>query len=188
MTGLAVLRSDDHVPMPWVNGGGTTYQVATSPEGAGLDDFDWRVSLADVDASGPFSAFPGIDRILMVIEGAGMELVVDGRFVPLGPLDPFRFDGASDTRATLVSGPTKDLNVMSRRGRCTASLDVVRASGAVDIAPIADGDVLVVVVDGDVRAEDVDLLPRDVLVVDRATSLRGTATVAVIMIRSAGTA
>jgi uncharacterized protein len=187
MTGLTVLRSDDHVRMPWANGGGTTYQVATSPEGAGLDEFDWRVSLADVDSSGPFSAFPGIDRILMVVGGAGMELVVDGRFVPLGPLDPFRFDGAADTRASLVSGPTKDLNVMTRRDRCTATLEVVQVDGsiddAVDVAPVEDGDILVVVLDGGARADDVPLWSRDVLVVDRPTTLRGTATVAVIAIR-----
>ncbi len=189
MTGLVVLRSDDHARMPWANGGGTTYQVATSPEGAGLDEFDWRVSLADVDSGGPFSTFPGIDRILMVVEGPGMELVVDGRFVPLGPLDPLRFDGAADTSATLVDGPTRDLNVMTRRGRCTATLEVVDVSGAVDLAPVEDGDVLVVVVDGDVRAGDVPLWPRDVLrLAERATTLRGTATVAVITIRPEGTA
>jgi len=188
MTGLTVLRSDDHARMPWANGGGTTYQVATSPEGAGLDEFDWRVSLADVGSSGPFSAFPGIDRILVVVEGAGMELMVDGRLVPLGPLDPLLFDGAADTSARLVSGPTKDLNVMTRRGRCTATLDVVRVAGAVDVAPVDDGDVLVVVLDGDARADDVPLWPRDVLVVEQPTTLRGTATVAVIMVRSAGTA
>jgi hypothetical protein len=45
-----------------------------------------------------------------------------------------------------------------------------------------------VVVDGDVRAEDVPLWQRDVLVVDRATALRGTATVAVIVVRPVGTA
>jgi environmental stress-induced protein Ves len=187
MTGLVVLRSDDHVRMPWANGGGTTYQVATSPVGAGLDAFDWRVSLADVDSGGPFSVFPGIDRILMVVEGPGMELMVDGRFVPLGPLDPLRFDGGADTSATLVDCPTRDLNVMTRRGRCTATLDVVEVSGAVEVAPVEDGDVLVVVVDGDVRADDVPLWPRDVLrLTERATALRGTATVAIVAIRPEG--
>jgi len=189
MTRLVVLRSDDHVRMPWANGGGTTYQVATSPQGAGLDAFDWRVSLADVDSGGPFSAFPGVDRILMVVEGPGMELVVDGRFVPLVALDPLRFDGAADTSATLVDGPTRDLNVMTRRGRCTATLDVVAVAGVVDVAPVEDGDVLVVVVDGDVRADDVPLWPRDVLwLAERGSTLRGTATVAIVAIRPEGTA
>ncbi len=188
MTGLTVLRADDHARMPWANGGGTTYQVATSPVGADLGSFDWRVSLADVDAGGPFSPFPGIDRIIMVVEGAGMELVVDGWVVPLGPLDPLSFDGAADTSATLVDGPTRDLNVMTRRGRRTATLDVVDVAGAVDVAPVEGGDVLVVVVHGDVRAGDVPLWPRDVLVVEQATTLRGTAIVAVIEVRPVGTA
>jgi environmental stress-induced protein Ves len=188
MSRLTVLRADDHVRMDWANGGGTTYQVATSPEGADLDAFDWRVSLADVDSGGRFSTFAGIDRVLMVVEGPGMELVVDGRFVPLGPLDPLRFDGDAITTATLPNGPTRDLNVMTRRGRCTATLDVVTVVDSVEVAPVEQGDVLVVVVDGDVRADDVPLWPRDALAVDRPTVLRGTATVAVIRVRHVGTA
>jgi environmental stress-induced protein Ves len=188
MSGLTVLRADDHVRMAWANGGGTTYQVATSPEGADLEAFDWRVSLADVDSGGRFSTFTGIDRILMVIEGPGMELVVDGRLVPLGPLDPLRFDGEAVTSAALVDGPTRDLNVMTRRGRCTATLDVVTVVDSVEVAPVDDGDVLVVVVSGDARADDVPLWPRDAVVVDRPTVLRGTATMAVIRVRHVGTA
>jgi environmental stress-induced protein Ves len=188
MTGLLVLRADDHARMPWANGGGTTYQVATSPTGSDLESFDWRVSLADVDAGGPFSTFPGVDRLLMVVEGAGMELVVDGRLVPLGPLDPLRFDGEAVTSAASVAGPTRDLNVMTRRGRCTATLDVVTVVDAIEVAPVDDGHVLVVVVAGDARADDVPLWPRDAVVVDRPTVLRGTATMAVIRVRHVGTA
>jgi environmental stress-induced protein Ves len=188
VSGRTVLRADDHTRMPWANGGGTTYQVAASPQGSDLDSFDWRVSFADVDTDGPFSTLPGVDRILLLVEGAGMDLVVDGRPVSLGRLDALPFDGAADTTARLVDGPTKDLNVMTRRGRCTATLDVVTVAGAVDVAPVEGGVVLAVVVDGDVRAEDVPLWQRDVLVVDRATALRGTATVAVIVVRPVGTA
>jgi environmental stress-induced protein Ves len=188
MSGLTVLRADDHLRMPWANGGGTTYQVATSPDGAGLDEFDWRVSLADVDSGGQFSTFAGVERILMVVEGSGMELVVDGRFVPLGTFDWVRFDGEAATSATLANGPTRDLNVMTRRGRCTATLDVVPVTSTVEVAPVEDGDVLVIVVEGDVRADDVPLWPRDAVVVDRATTLRGTATVAVIRVLHVGTA
>jgi environmental stress-induced protein Ves len=58
--------------MPWKNGGGTTIEIARSPEppeGAGLDDLDWRVSMARVDGPGPFSRFEGVDRTLAVLDG-----------------------------------------------------------------------------------------------------------------------
>ena len=51
--------------MPWKNGGGETAEIAVSPPGAALDDFDWRLSMARVETDGPFSAFPGIDRTLV---------------------------------------------------------------------------------------------------------------------------
>jgi environmental stress-induced protein Ves len=47
--------------MPWKNGGGETTEIAVFPDGAGLSDFDWRVSMARVDGDGPFSSFPGIE-------------------------------------------------------------------------------------------------------------------------------
>lgn len=37
--------------------------------GADMGDFVWRVSLAEVDADGPFSAFAEVDRILTLVEG-----------------------------------------------------------------------------------------------------------------------
>ena len=188
MTGLRVLRAAEHDRMPCANGGGTTYQVATAPEGADLDTFDWRVSLADVDAGGPFSTFPGIDRVLMVIDGPGMALLVDGRFVPLGPLDPLTFDGAADTSCTLTGGPTRDLNLMTRRGRCTGTVDVLPVAGEVRVDPVEGGTVLALIVSGEASADDLVLAPRDVLVVGHAVTLRGSATAALVTVRPAGPA
>jgi len=188
MTGPRVLRAEDHERMPWANGGGTTYQVATGPDGAGLDSFDWRVSLADIDNGGPFSTFPGIDRVLMVLDGPGVELVVDGRVVPLGPLDPLRFAGDADTSCSLLRGPTRDLNLMTRRGRCTGTVDVLAVSDATLVDPVEGGAVLVVVVSGEVVADGQPLGPRDVLVVSDAVALRGSATAALVTVRPAGPA
>jgi environmental stress-induced protein Ves len=184
MSGVTVLRAEHHVPMPWANGGGTTYEVMTSPVGARLDDFDWRVSLAEIATDGPFSPFPGVDRLIAVVEGAGVQLVVDGRVVPLGPLDPFAFDGAAHTSCRLIGGPTKDLNVMTRRGRCSATLDVVALDATADVAPVDGGTVLVVVVSGEVRVDGATLGPLDVLLVDRPTTLDGAATLALVTVRT----
>ena len=57
---------------PWKNGGGITREIVCWPPGSGLDDFWWRASVATIDAAGPFSAFPGVDRTIMLLEGAGV--------------------------------------------------------------------------------------------------------------------
>jgi environmental stress-induced protein Ves len=126
----AVWRATDHRRMKWQNGGGTTREVATSPPSSGLADFDWRISLAEVRAGGSFSTFPGVDRILVLIEGPAMRLTVDGTRHEVRLHRPFHFDGAATTTCELPAGPTRDLNVMTRRGRCRAAVDLLHLAGA----------------------------------------------------------
>ncbi|MBM6593692.1 HutD/Ves family protein [Microvirga pudoricolor] len=112
-----VIRAADLVRVPWKNGGGTTAEVLAYPEGSGFDSFGWRLSMADVAADGPFSAFPGIDRTLILAEGDGIELSVEGVPTRLDRIGAkLSFDGADATAGTLLAGPIRDLNVMTRRG------------------------------------------------------------------------
>ncbi|WP_158915276.1 HutD family protein [Caulobacter sp. S45] len=140
----------------WKDGGGTTQEIAVHPQGAGFD-FDWRVSVATVNASGAFSTFPGVDRQLVVLEGA-MRLSFDGRpSVELDPsCGPFAFPGDLACRAEVIE-PVQDLNVMVRRGGPTATLHRV----ATDIA-LSDGvDLLVALTAGfagDIRLKRLDAL------------------------------
>jgi len=125
----------DIAPVHWKNGGGITREIAVWPPGAGMDDFAWRVSVADIAADGPFSAFPGVDRQIALLSGAGVRLrAADGSFdhalVRVG--EPFAFPGETGVQATLVDGVTRDFNVMTRRGRCRARIDVRRAAFALD--------------------------------------------------------
>ena len=116
--GIRVIRSGDLVRVPWKNGGGTTAEVATFPEGSGFDTFGWRVSMADVATDGPFSVFPGIERTLIVVEGRGIELEVEGMPFRLdGPGSKLSFAGDDTTVGRLPAGPIRDLNVMTRRDR-----------------------------------------------------------------------
>ena len=114
---MRVLRQADYKRMPWKNGGGETTEIAVSPPAAGLEDFDWRLSMALVKGDGPFSVFPNIDRTLSILDGNGMRLTIGGARVDMtkasAPL-PFAADVA--TEATLMDGEITDLNVMSRRG------------------------------------------------------------------------
>lgn len=113
---LRILRSNDYPSRPWKNGGGTTRDIIVSPTGAALDDFDWRVSLAQVDRDGPFSRFDDVDRTLVLLSGA-MTLHEPERRIELIRGEPVAFPGERAIAATLSGGPTLDFNVMTRRGR-----------------------------------------------------------------------
>jgi uncharacterized protein len=114
-----IIRSTDYRRMRWRNGQGETAEVAIGPAGATLADFDWRLSMATVEADGPFSAFDGIDRTLTIMVGAGLRLLPDG--APAAALTvasaPFSFAGDVAIDAVLIAGPVTDLNVMTRRDR-----------------------------------------------------------------------
>lgn len=97
----------------WRNGGGITRELAAWPPGAG---WSWRMSVADVERNGPFSAFEGTDRWFAVMDGAGVRLAVDGGMHALHRDDaPFRFDGAMPCHCELVDGATRDFNLMLNR-------------------------------------------------------------------------
>jgi uncharacterized protein len=120
---MRLLPAADRVAVPWKNGGGVTRDVIVSPPGATMDDFDWRISVAEIAGSGPFSRFPGIDRKLAVLAGK-VALTVEGSAPVV--LDPHSaaldFHGESAVQADLVDGPSMDLNVMTRRGRFNSRL------------------------------------------------------------------
>jgi uncharacterized protein len=113
-----VFRNEDLVRVPWKNGGGATAEIAAFPESSGFEAFGWRISMADVASDGPFSLFPGIDRTLILVEGDGIELDVEGIAYPLDKATPkLSFSGDDITIGRLLSGPIRDLNVMTRRGQ-----------------------------------------------------------------------
>ncbi len=95
---------------PWKNGGGQTRELLAWPTPA-----DWilRVSIADIEADGPFSSFPGIDRWFGVLSGMGVCLY-DYEVMPGDEL--LHFDGGTGPDCTLIKGPTRDFNLMHRRG------------------------------------------------------------------------
>lgn len=99
--------------MPWKNGGGVTTEIyASPPSGA----FDWRVSIATVNADGPFSTFNGYERHIMTLSGEGMVLDIEGRGkFNLEPLRPFSFSGDAQVQGSLLQGAVLDFNLMVRR-------------------------------------------------------------------------
>ncbi|MER9976990.1 HutD family protein [Mesorhizobium sp. M0085] len=137
---MHILRAAEYRSMPWKNGGGMTTEIAVSPPGAGLDDFDWRVSMALVEGGGPFSGFAGVDRTLALLEGEGMILGIAGRL----PVEitkasaPLAFPADVPTQATLIAGPITDLNVMTRRARAIHTVERLLISAPTEIQAEAD--------------------------------------------------
>jgi environmental stress-induced protein Ves len=98
--------------VPWKNGGGVTHEVLRAPPG---DPFRWRLSVADIASSGPFSDFSGYHRTLVLLRGAGVRLNFDGgdERVLCEVGDLVEFDGGRPTRGSLLNGPCSDLNLMT---------------------------------------------------------------------------
>jgi len=122
------LPADGYRRMSWKNGAGTTSEIAVSPAGARLEEFDWRLAIADLEHSGPFSSFPGVERLLMVLPPGEVTLAIDGTKRALQPLEVLRFAGESVVSASLA-GPARDLNLMLRRGRVDAGMGAVTLEG-----------------------------------------------------------
>jgi len=128
------LRPADARRVPWKNGRGFTDELALWPPGASFErgDFDWRISKAAVEEDGPFSSFPGFERVLVVTEGAG--LILDhGTSAPRAKLErlvPYRFSGDWETRAELVDGRVADFNVIWRRDRAHAEIETLSADSS----------------------------------------------------------
>jgi environmental stress-induced protein Ves len=122
---MEIIRFADLKPEPWRNGGGVTRQIAGHPGTAsgpgaasGHDGgWDWRISIAEVSKAGDFSPFPGMERVLTVVEGELLLLTVDGAEHPLEKYRAFRFSGEAATTCALPTGDVRNLNVITRAGK-----------------------------------------------------------------------
>ncbi len=113
-----VIRAADVAPQAWRNRSGQTRELLAWP---GAADWKLRISVADIEADGPFSAFDGVQRWFAVISGAGVRLRFADAERSLRPGDaPLCFDGAAAPGCRLIDGPTRDLNLMARDGKVRA--------------------------------------------------------------------
>ena len=133
MTPHRLLSPRDFRRMPWKNGGGRTSEIATWSRGADAAAFAWRVSIAEIERDGAFSAWPGVDRTLVLLDGDGVILQHDDIAVEiLARHEPYRFAGERPCACRLVGGPARAYNLMVRRESATGTLVV--ADGATAIA------------------------------------------------------
>lgn len=132
---MRVLRAANYQSVPWKNGLGTTREILKHPQSAA--DFIYRLSIAEVRHSGAFSAFPGYDRFITLLDGDGFELrFADGRTHALTSRHvPFRFDGGMPVSCTVKGGPSQDLNLMIRCGTAQADCAVQEVAGPLVLPP-----------------------------------------------------
>lgn len=158
MSAPRLLRASDYRRMVWKNGGGITTELARS----GGEDFDWRVSIAEIAQDGDFSVFPEVDRELMLLDGGGVELLI-GSDAPVALTRRYQkhaFPGEAPVSCRLLEGPTRDFNLMVRRGRCSAELIARPLVGPQLLFPAAGTTWLVHVAQGHVEANARAALPR----------------------------
>ena len=127
---MEIIRYAELRAEPWRNAGGVTRELASHPKAASAQDgaWDWRVSIAEVSKAGAFSAFPGMERVLTVIDGELLLLTVDGAEHPLEKYRPFRFSGEAETASALPTGDIRDLNVITRNGAYKGYTSIIELS------------------------------------------------------------
>ncbi|HLZ96658.1 MAG TPA: HutD family protein [Steroidobacteraceae bacterium] len=150
---MQIIRRSSLAPVPWKNGGGITHEMIRMP--ATGDPFLWRVSIAQIDASGPFSNFTGYSRHMVLLRGSGLRL----RF-PAGPDrqlletgDMTEFDGAVATQCELLDGPCTDLNLMISASVTCARAWVERLLERRPLRPSFQGTVLAFAISGIVSVD-----------------------------------
>lgn len=106
------LPSKFYTSMPWRNGAGVTREIAREP--AQGEDFAWRLSLASLQGSGPFSSYAGYERCVALVEGRGFRLHVAGTGTQTLAARGAHalFAGAAQVSCELLDGPCTDLSLI----------------------------------------------------------------------------
>lgn len=116
-----VIPANEYRRVRWRNGAGWTREIHAEP---GADGWDWRLSIAEIEDDAPFSLFPGVDRVLVLLAGNGLRLCFDDgdRHELLPPYRHLRFSGERALAGELPDGRVEAFNLMWRRDAVSAEL------------------------------------------------------------------
>jgi uncharacterized protein len=126
--GVNLVELSGVAAQPWKNGGGVTYPLLCWPR-----ESDWcvRLSVANIDRDGPFSAFPNIARFIASLSGNGVRLGDPLTVDVTTDSGVYQWAGEIAPQGTLIDGATRDLNLM---------IDKVRARGELLNVASSEGD------------------------------------------------
>jgi environmental stress-induced protein Ves len=125
--------------VPWVNGKGLRRELLQQDLSATgkPNEYGWRVGTAYVTGDAPFSALPGIDRWITLVDGDGFRMEsTDPRanHVLSKPLEPHFFPGEAPVDSKLIGSRTEVFNVLVKRGMFAADVKKLE-SGTVAKSP-----------------------------------------------------
>jgi len=117
-----VIFQQDYRRERWRNGLGWTREILRLP--ASGAEWALRLSVAEIEQDAAFSAFPGVERELVLLQGNGVRLhFADGQVAEvLPPHGRVRFAGEQALQGELVDGLTHDFNLMWKRDVLHAEL------------------------------------------------------------------
>jgi uncharacterized protein len=144
---VQVIRRSSFKAAPWKNGGGITHEAIRVP--ASGDPFRWRMSVAEIEVSGPFSDFSGYHRKMVLLKGGGVEL----RFASGGTQalravgDLAEFDGGLALECELIDGPCVDLNLIAAKDLPGVRARVARVGDPLTLRPAANRTLLAFAID-----------------------------------------
>ena len=159
---IKLIKQKDYQKKLWKNGRGSTHEIAVSHEGG---DYDWRLSMADIVESGPFSLFPGMERILVLLTGSEIGINHQGRpleqSLPL--FTPYQFSGDWQTSAT-IHDKGSDFNLIYRRDKFVGSIELINSDTQSKLIQTMDM-TAVFCLQGKIKTEHEELCPMDSLLI-----------------------
>ncbi|BDC81631.1 HutD family protein [Aeromonas hydrophila] len=166
---ITLIKESDQLKMPWKNKQGTTAQILISPAGTSLDrlDFAYRLSSAPIKGAGPFSTFPGYQRILLPISGAGF--VLNGH--PYATFEAAHFSGDDDTHCELLKKEVTDLGLIYDPARLSANVRVLNLPFPLTLTLEADKTYLCYLLSGQLAAAGYPLAVNDTLLISGEQSI-----------------
>ena len=166
------LTPGDYRTMPWANGRGVTVEMLRVDENGALK---WRLSRASIVEDGDFSIFANTERNLTVISGPGFDLVGPTGVLPARALVPVAFAGDVPLRATGVTAPSDDFNVMTARGLALPNVQVLTFDTRLD----TDG-VFAIFALGAAGVNHVKMQRHDLVITDKPVHIQPDAPVIVV--------
>lgn len=125
-----LITPEQHREVPWRNGRGTSFQVW--PRGRAANAAGFQLNLTPITGGGPFSHYPGVDRVLTVVKGSGLSF--EERDGDMAAGDAIAFAGETPMTAHLANGPVAVFNLLMRRDAWTGSMRALRGE-AFETAP-----------------------------------------------------